>query len=374
MVWFGRSRPKQGVSKSWEDGRGPVEIHNHGAEPVVISFDGDAVEEGNQVGGQYSGEAVDMNRQKSSSSTKKQQQELPSILCGLSGSAAAAAADKEDEPYPSHLLLEPEDVDTSGKALASDRTFSEGQNSPPRDRSPSIHRIREMGLIRDGGAEGKSSFVAKRRLLAALLCILVTVFIIITAILVTRKNSEFGGGSGSGSGGSSSSSIDSVQFSEREARLQEVLTKTSVENLKDTTSAQGMALRWMANEDPAVLSVGNNTAQEIQERFALASLYFATTGSGWDADLGFLSEGPVCTWNDGQALGTFCDDAGSVTSVNIGKLSLSFSVFICLKLFDHELSDFNLRHLTLYSYLFHDLPIQWKTICREGQFQAISTI
>jgi hypothetical protein len=61
---------------------------------------------------------------------------------------------------------------------------------------------------------------------------------------------------------------------------------------------------------------------EIKERFAAATLYFATNGpEKWNAPLGFLGENSICSWNnDGveESNGIFCQD-GRVNEINIGK-------------------------------------------------------
>ena len=114
--------------------------------------------------------------------------------------------------------------------------------------------------------------------------------------------------------------IAPADFSERAMMIQGLLTETSVESLADVSAGPGRALMWLADEDTAMVDLDTSTQREIQERFAVSALFFATMGEEWDDTLNFLSEQSVCNWNDGQSLGVFCDESGTVTSLNIGKL------------------------------------------------------
>jgi hypothetical protein len=346
MVWFRQPiwKNKQGlaVSRSWEEGRGPVEIHNHGAEPVVISFDDDvpAVAAGQHAAGrQYAGEQ-DAGRQPRIHNTDAGQHsgdQCPD-LCGLSGSAVAVTSENDDKSYPENcddIKYNDGKIDNNDISLStSEPTYTDGISNSRDASLATIHRMRGMNTILDRGErEGKSSTtVTKRRLLVVLLCVLIVILISVTVLTVQRNKR---GSSNNVSGGSSNSNADSnstagdsndsstpiqVDFSEREAMLQGVLTETSVGSLVDESSSQGKAFRWLADEDPAMVALGDYTAREIQERFAMASLFFATSEVGWTNQIIFLSEGSICTWNDGQTLGTFCDDNGTVISVNIGEL------------------------------------------------------
>ena len=94
-----------------------------------------------------------------------------------------------------------------------------------------------------------------------------------------------------------------------------------------SSSPQAMAFDWIVNTDEAQLTVETASVVEITERFAAATLYFATGGpSSWISSLGFLSEDSICNWNDGKDVGIFCygegETAGSPTEIKIGKLLL----------------------------------------------------
>jgi hypothetical protein len=94
-----------------------------------------------------------------------------------------------------------------------------------------------------------------------------------------------------------------------------------------SSSPQAMAFEWIVNTDEARLTVETASVLEITERFAAATLYFATGGpSLWVSSLGFLSNDSICNWNDGKDVGIFCDGegetAGSPTEIKIGRLLL----------------------------------------------------
>ena len=106
----------------------------------------------------------------------------------------------------------------------------------------------------------------------------------------------------------------------REKELFSILDLTSTSDWETPGSPQNQALYWLANDDRVALSLDND--EEIKERFAAATLYFATDGpESWKTSLGFLGANSICNWNDdnGEGLnGIFCQD-GRVNEINIGK-------------------------------------------------------
>jgi hypothetical protein len=103
-----------------------------------------------------------------------------------------------------------------------------------------------------------------------------------------------------------------------------------------SSSPQAMAFDWIVNTDEAQLTVETSSALEITKRFAAATLYFATGGdTSWISSLGFLSNDSICSWNDGNDIGIFCngegETAGSPTEIKIGKLNVVVaSLLLCL--------------------------------------------
>ena len=84
----------------------------------------------------------------------------------------------------------------------------------------------------------------------------------------------------------------------------------------DRSSYQSRALWWLAVDDPLQLDPMRSSNEKIiQERFALAALYYATNGPGWTrTNMGFLSGASVCEWNSGDS-GVNCVGSTTVTSI-----------------------------------------------------------
>jgi len=89
-----------------------------------------------------------------------------------------------------------------------------------------------------------------------------------------------------------------------------VPTEQDLVPFSDPTSAQSQALRWL-HSDPVAISA-NRTSETVLQRYVLAVLYFATSGSSWFWS--YLSPEDVCTWNigtfDSNKTGIFCDTDG----------------------------------------------------------------
>ena len=348
VSWFRRSSDSQqrqheeDISRNWEEGRGPVEVHRHGAEPVVITFDeaGDAdYDEADYQDdhGPYDPQHLRQQQQESGQSSSDYNQSSRRTDENLSAPAMCA--------FPTHhLLLEPDDVrsangDNDGSKMKDRYSWAHSDRASARtvpvsrDLSPNtISHMRDMDPIRDGsncccgGGGRKSGTCTKRRLVVTtLLCILLAVLIIVTVLTVDKNQSQSSNVVSDGSGSQSTeegATTIVVDFSERAMMIQRLLAETSVESLSDISTGPGQALMWLADEDTAMVDLNTTTTREIQERFAVSALFFATTGEEWDDTLNFLSEQPVCNWNDGQSVGVFCDESGFVTSVNIGKSSI----------------------------------------------------
>jgi hypothetical protein len=103
--------------------------------------------------------------------------------------------------------------------------------------------------------------------------------------------------------------------------LAEILLQNEVADvdaLQDESSPQFRALRWLANEDTAVLDLDSTPPVFLVERYVLAVLYFATSGGGWSDQLNFLSASSVCDWNNGE-IGVFCNGDDLVVGLFLGK-------------------------------------------------------
>jgi hypothetical protein len=98
--------------------------------------------------------------------------------------------------------------------------------------------------------------------------------------------------------------------------LAELLMQNGVANseaLQDESSPQFLALRWLANNDPALLDL-DSTSTVIVARYVLAVLYFASSGEGGLNGLSFLTTKSVCEWT-----GVVCNEDDMIVALVPGK-------------------------------------------------------
>jgi len=87
-----------------------------------------------------------------------------------------------------------------------------------------------------------------------------------------------------------------------ESYLTELFLSTSGKPLLTNGSPQNKALNWMVNDDTYTanhLSRTNTTSGDdwvLKERYAMATLYYATNGEYWSDQLRFLSNISICEW------------------------------------------------------------------------------
>jgi hypothetical protein len=99
--------------------------------------------------------------------------------------------------------------------------------------------------------------------------------------------------------------------------LAEILLQNEVadaEALQDHSSAQFLALRWLANNDPTVLGLDSTSTVILVQRFVLAVVYFATSAEGGLNVLSFLTASSVCEWK-----GVYCNGDELVVALLLGK-------------------------------------------------------
>jgi hypothetical protein len=100
--------------------------------------------------------------------------------------------------------------------------------------------------------------------------------------------------------------------------LAEILLHNEVsdaEALQDDSSPQFLALRWLADNDPAVLDLDSTPTAILVERYVLAVLYFATsTEGGLNGQNFLLSASSVCEWK-----GVFCNTDALVVNLLLSK-------------------------------------------------------
>ena len=85
------------------------------------------------------------------------------------------------------------------------------------------------------------------------------------------------------------------------------------DQLFPSSLAQGLALAWLAQEDPAYLPV-DSEPETLLERFTLVLLYFATRGDNWPYRAGWLSNQHFCDWE-----GVICNESQHVSELDFCK-------------------------------------------------------
>lgn len=98
-----------------------------------------------------------------------------------------------------------------------------------------------------------------------------------------------------------------------------ILVSVSGDSIDDEDSPQYQALQWIANEDPAETSIGVTPVETIKQRYVAAVIYYALGGDGWSNKYNFLSDGEICTWNQGGFAGLVCNSNDSVISLRLSK-------------------------------------------------------
>jgi hypothetical protein len=96
----------------------------------------------------------------------------------------------------------------------------------------------------------------------------------------------------------------------KEEFLLEVLSRVTDESvLASMDTPQGMAYFFLLNEEPTFAC-----SKTILQRYSLSTFYFATQGSRWTNDDGWLSSTQECSW-----FGVECDDDGFAIRLSLRK-------------------------------------------------------
>ena len=102
-----------------------------------------------------------------------------------------------------------------------------------------------------------------------------------------------------------------------------VQTITPMAFFANKATPQYLALTWLADKDEAVLDFASENSSALQ-RYALAVVYFATTGNDWNYQYKFLSPANECDWTGVDEAGasagvSSCNQEGFVTGLALGK-------------------------------------------------------
>jgi len=103
-------------------------------------------------------------------------------------------------------------------------------------------------------------------------------------------------------------------------------TVTEMKQLTNFNSPQYMAACWLIYDDLRYLDFSDET---ITQRYILAVLYFATYGRKWNLNYYFVTPENECEWNSvsgEQTRGSYCNDEGNVTMIDLGYNGLRGSI------------------------------------------------
>lgn len=126
------------------------------------------------------------------------------------------------------------------------------------------------------------------------------------------------------------------------AVLFEELDTLGVLGLKDPSTATYEALEWMAFQDGAVFQFTPDQIPAIQQRYAVAAMFFATAGADfWDAN--WLGPGT----NECEFSGLSCDERGHLVSLELHQRSLIGAIPLELSWLTH-LTKLDVRQNRLY--------------------------
>lgn len=90
------------------------------------------------------------------------------------------------------------------------------------------------------------------------------------------------------------------------------------EALADSTSPQRSAIEWLnsANND------GISSEDQLLQRYALATLFYATSGNSWTSSTTWLSQAGECTWYSSSSSGSVCDSNGNIVTLQLEENNL----------------------------------------------------
>jgi hypothetical protein len=72
---------------------------------------------------------------------------------------------------------------------------------------------------------------------------------------------------------------------------------TAAAKYADKEGPQHRAALWIADYDPLQLAIPETGNYDFEQRYILATFYYALNGPSWRSDLKFLSGSSVCDWN-----------------------------------------------------------------------------
>lgn len=160
------------------------------------------------------------------------------------------------------------------------------------------------------------------------LCTAVAVLIVIGAIVGGAVGATLGGSSTPASPtlAPTASPTAAPTLSGFEQVVDTLTTITPYSVLTDPTTPQNAAVTWIMREDEYDLDF--NDSPKLLQRYALATIYFATVGANWTRQLQFMTNQDDCLWNGVVGDATFgvreCNEQGLATKLALCKSTCSF--------------------------------------------------
>ena len=275
-----------------------------------------------------------------------------------------------DLPIIAHLAPDEADME----ALWEERRAARmAQETEERTRQHEMNQTREVSsllvvndadivVVADAVKDGTTHKNRREWIMATLLLLLVVGGVAAFLILHDKKDKEVDGPEAlsrsdvPSDAPSYAPSFSPVPVDPLVEELQSWIAPTREDLLRflDPTSPQSQALDWLY-DDPITLTPGR-LARIVVERYVLVVLYYSTSGLFWDYD--YLSDGDVCTWNNGEpptnysepfvGMGSYCvegeESIGTLTLVgNRLRGTLPWELALLTRL---EVMDFSWNSLT----------------------------
>lgn len=110
-------------------------------------------------------------------------------------------------------------------------------------------------------------------------------------------------------------------------------TITPYSVITDPSTPQNAAVAWLMREDEFEVDFNAN-APKLLQRYAVATVYFATVGSSWTRQCQFLTNQDECLWNEVDSNNiTYgvkeCNEQGLATKLSLCKCSVPSRTFLC---------------------------------------------
>jgi hypothetical protein len=223
----------------------------------------------------------------------------------------------EEQPLQAMLVADRVTEEADLEAQVQARMRNEAENIADIVQRRILQNTPTALILSPEGSRSEANKAGKTR---KKICILAGVLVIVAAIGIALGIIYSNPQSGSEQPG-----IDRIEL------FRKALVSVSGETLYDKDSPQYQALDWIANTDPAKISVSDSNPEIIKQRYVAAVLYFALGGNNWTDKYNFLTGDSICEWHN-ESSGIICDPAKvRVVTLNLCKsnrLRCAMSTFL----------------------------------------------